>query len=266
MLTKLKKKLKRNPLFWYHVVNRNVGKSYEKPTGVLNDVVENLYARGIAKARFEDVFEGISFSEFKNKVDEAVREYEAHGKTMEHDEKYYMNFVLGLEPSYDSASAWAKVAEHPNLKKVANAYFRMSRTEMRYYNIWKHEKAIREASGSQLWHRDREDVKILKVFVCMEDVDATKGPFTYAPGTHLEGRVKQEPDFFLEKSGTRRTTDAMMDKVVPKTDWVYSVGKAGDVVFADTNGYHKGGEVAEGYRLLFTCMYVSPGCGRVYFK
>jgi hypothetical protein len=266
MFTKFKKQIKRNYWFWYFIRNRKTSKSHQKDIGELNLIVDLLDVNGIATIQFNQIFKGIDWNDFKNEIYNSVNRYENNGKIIEHDEKSNMNFVLGLNPRYDSDSIWAKVAEHPNLKLIADKYFKMKDTQMRYYNIWKHEVKEGPYSGSQLWHRDREDVKILKVFICIEDVILSNGPFTYAPGTQEGGEIKKEPRYIIEKSGTKRTTDEMMNEIVPKSNWIKSVGKAGTVVFADTNGYHKGGEVTEGYRLLFTCMYVSPACERTYFE
>ena len=266
MISKLKKQIKRNYLFWYFIRNRKTSKAYQKDIGKLNFIVDLLDVNGIATANFSQIFDGIDWNSFKNEIYASVNQYEKKGKTLEHDDKSYMNFVLGLNPKYDSHSTWAKIAEHPNLKLIADKYYKMKNTQMRYYNIWKHEVKNGPSKGSQLWHRDREDVKILKVFICIEDVNLNNGPFTYAPGTHFEGKVKSIPDYIIEKTGTKRTTDEMMNAVVSDNKWIKSIGEAGTVVFADTNGYHKGGEVDEGYRLLFTCMYVSPACERTYFE
>ena len=109
-------------------------------------------------------------------------------------------------------------------------------------------------------------MRILKVFVCLEDVSETTGPFSYAPGTQLGGDIDKIPASYQEPDGTHRTTDEMMNEVVPREQWIRATGKRGSVIFADTHGYHKGGHVREGVRLLFTTMYVSPVCGRRYFR
>lgn len=100
----------------------------------------------------------------------------------------------------------------------------------------------------------------------MEDVGPDNGPFYYAPGTQIGGRVKKEPRFYKELEGTHITTEEMMNEVILRDHWVSATGKKGTVVLADTHGYHKGGFVKEGERSLFTCMYVSPSCGRRYFQ
>ena len=111
---------------------------------------------------------------------------------------------------------------------------------------------------SQLWHFDREDKLIVKAFVYLDDVEAGTGPFTYAPGTHPKGiHASLKPEFMME-GNVRRTSDAHMEAACPRAEWRVCTGKKGTIIFADTRGYHKGGEARTGDRLMFTCMYTSP--------
>ena len=49
-----------------------------------------------------------------------------------------------------------------------------------------------------------------------------------------------------------------MDQVIPKKDWIIGTGAKGTIIFADTRGFHKGGDARKGDRLMYTCMYTSP--------
>jgi hypothetical protein len=49
-----------------------------------------------------------------------------------------------------------------------------------------------------------------------------------------------------------------MSAVVPKENWVRGIGKKGTIIFADTRGFHKGGEARTDDRLMFTAMFTSP--------
>jgi hypothetical protein len=165
--------------------------------------------------------------------------------------------VLGSELTCDVGSGITRVALNDTLLSIANGYFGMY-AKLRYYNVWYTFASQGQARESQLWHFDREDNYILKVFLYLDDVDEGAGPFTYAPGTHKKGKYRSiKPDHFLE-GGVRRTTDDQMKAVFPEEKWVRGVGKKGTIIFADTRGYHKGGEARTADRLMFTCMYTSP--------
>lgn len=267
MLKRVKKSIKNHPLIWRYFRNRQAVYNFKpKSMDDANQyILEKLNEDGIAFSTFNKVFPDVDFHEFTEQIYRELERYEIEKTGHEDNAKEYFNFVLGLNPVFNGDTFWNKIASHVNVKKLSDAYFGMHNTEMRYYNIWKHDPYLEHTKGSQLWHRDREDLMILKMFICVEDVDEMRGPFTYAPKTHLKGGLKVKPESFSE-NGTCRSTDEMMESVIAKTNWIKGLGKKGTVIFADTAGYHKGGEVLEGYRLLFTTMYVSPACERHYFQ
>ena len=265
MINQIKKRIRNTPYYWRYVQNKKATQAYSGSK--LSKIVDELKVSGIAMGSFEDLIPELSFESFQTEIFREVQNYTTEMKDPHQDQlKPYFHFVLGQNPVYEKESLWNKIASNKSFQEISDAYFEMKNTEMRYYNIWKHEPSPSSRSGSQFWHRDREDLKILKIFICIEDVTEFNGPFTYAPCTHLNGKIKKEPENFIEEGGNRRTTDEMMKKVVPSENGIKAIGKKGQIIFADTHGFHKGGEVERGKRVLFTAMYVSPSCGRRYFK
>ena len=110
---------------------------------------------------------------------------------------------------------------------------------------------------SQLWHRDPEDLMILKYFIFLEDIDIGNGPFMYVPGTHHLGKIKREPKSFKEYNASRVKDDEMI-KILSREKWISAVGKRGTIFFADTKGYHKGGYLKKGTRWIMQGQYISP--------
>ena len=171
-------------------------------------------------------------------------------------EKTFNGELLGEYPLLEPDNIFARFAlQHPILE-VANAYFGMY-TRLRYYNVWHTFATKDQARQSQLWHRDREDFKILKVFVYLSDVDEGAGPLTYAMGSQLSRGLRRNPEYFVE-GGVKRSNDAQMAAVVPPSEWLKATGPRGTIVFADTSGYHKGGLARERDRLMYVCMFTSP--------
>lgn len=171
-------------------------------------------------------------------------------------EKKFIFEYLGHRPVLEPHEIYARFALQQSMLQIANAYLGMY-TRMRYYNIWHTFKSQAEARQSQLWHRDREDRYILKAFVYLSDVFEGAGPFTYAAGSHGKGDVKEQPEAFVE-GGVKRSNDAQMAKVVAPERWIKGLGPKGTIIFADTQGYHKGGLARERDRIMYTCMYTSP--------
>ena len=163
--------------------------------------------------------------------------------------------LLGSRPELDPDSIYARFAMQQSVLHIANAYFGMY-TRLRYYNVWHTFATQGPARESQLWHRDREDHFILKVFVYLSEVDEGAGPFTYAAGSHPKGKLRREPAYVLEE-GVRRSEDRQMAEVVSPRQWVKGTGPKGTIIFADTRGYHKGGQARERDRIMYTCMFTS---------
>lgn len=171
-------------------------------------------------------------------------------------EKKFIYELLGQLPELDTKSVYARFALQERLLAVVNAYFGMF-VRLREYNVWRTFASTGGPRQSQLWHRDREDRLILKMFVYLNDIPEGAGPFTYATGTHEKGSIHKTPESF-DEGRVRRSTDEQMAKIVPADRWIKAVGKKGTIVLADTHGYHKGGLARTSDRLMYLAMFTSP--------
>jgi hypothetical protein len=239
--------------------------NFSKLTEHERSVVDRLDRNGIAIANISDFGDSTNFDELTGCVDRLLNERSAELDALKRQaqgaasigDKTFNVELLGSPLQFDPDCAYAKFALQQYIRNIANAYLGMS-AELRYYNVWKTFATSGDARESQLWHFDREDNYILKVFLYLDTVDEGAGPFTYAPGTHRKGsRWNQLPEFFLENN-VRRSTDVQMSKIVPESEWIRAIGERGTIVFADTRGFHKGGEARDKDRLMYTCMYTSP--------
>lgn len=260
--------LKKTDLVWRYGSNLSDSLNYKIGGNRLNSfesqIVNKLDTDGIVVTSVDALFEGNS--EFQT-LDTAVTDLLKTKKTEIEKLKLQVNDetigsktfnleTLGSELTFDADDVFARFALNTSLLNIANAYFRMQ-VKLRYYNVWYTFASSSTARESQLWHFDREDNYILKLFLYLDDVDEGAGPFTYAPGTHRRGKHRSiKPDFILE-DGVRRTTDEQMQAVFPKERWIKGVGKKGTLIFADTRGFHKGGEARTRDRLMYTCMFTS---------
>ena len=87
------------------------------------------------------------------------------------------------------------------------------------------------ANDTQFFHRDSGSFNLLKAIVYLNDVDINTGPFTYTEGTH------NKFDFPKRKL---RFTDKEISNYYGKNKIKNLVAKAGDLVLANTTGFHKG--------------------------
>ena len=104
---------------------------------------------------------------------------------------------------------------------------------------------------SQLWHRDHDDVRTIKVFVYLTDVpDINNGPFTFLPGP-----VSDRFGFSLK---SHRSDEVILGRA--RSEEMISVTAPRLTTFAveTSRCLHMGSRVATGHsRLLYTASYIS---------
>jgi hypothetical protein len=257
---------RKHPVTWRYLFNFAPAVSYRSAAleGEAARVLHDLNRDGIAITTADALFGADrAYADLAAEVErlereqapqlEAIRNANGSGRAVE---KSFLHELLGPRPELDPTTPCARFALNQRILRIANAYFGMY-TRLRTYNVWHTFVSSTDAKQSQLWHRDREDLLILKVFVYLNDVDDGAGPFTYAPGTHKKGPIQTLPPSFDEQ-GVRRSTDEQMATVVPASRWIKAVGPRASIIFADTHGYHKGGLCRERDRIMYHCMFTSP--------
>lgn len=108
-----------------------------------------------------------------------------------------------------------------------------------------------ELTASQLWHRDVNDRRLLKLFVYLGDVDDAQGPFTYLPAD-LSASIPSDGKHYL--------TD---DQVAPKRVWASVKGPAGTAFLIDTGRCYHCGSRCTKPRVAYIATY---SCGIRYMK
>jgi hypothetical protein len=253
---------------WRYLFNLQSTLTYRKTRHALSSeaarALVDLNRDGVAITNASALVGTHAFDELKAEVDKLEKDLGdslATARTAASDpeaigSKTFNVELLGSRPVLDPDSIYARFALQDPILQIANAYFGMY-TRLRYYNVWHTFATQSQARESQLWHRDREDHFILKVFVYFSDVDNGGGPFTYAKGSHPKRKLRKQPEYFLE-GGVKRSDDRQMAEVVPPNQWVKGTGPKGTIIFADTQGYHKGGLARDRDRIMYTCMFTSP--------
>ena len=94
---------------------------------------------------------------------------------------------------------------------------------------------------TQIFHRDGDSFFLLKFFIYLNKVDENNGPFQYLKSSHINN------DEFSKKKFESETRENLLT----------FCGNVGDMIIADTNGYHKGKQILkDGHaRYLLTFMY-----------
>jgi hypothetical protein len=115
--------------------------------------------------------------------------------------------------------------------------------------------------GTLLWHSDAEDRRIIKIFIYLNDVEETTGPFEYIPRslTSLFSWNYFQLFYKLWKSGYMGIDDEEVKTVIPKSAWKSCPGPAGTVIIVDTkNALHHGTVRTEERSTLFFCYTANP--------
>jgi hypothetical protein len=101
-----------------------------------------------------------------------------------------------------------------------------------------------EAREAELFHRDVDDWRFVKLFVYLTDVDEESGPHAYVPGSHRSSKLRE----------IRRYTDSEVEAAYPGGVMTIT-GRAGDAFLENTQGLHRGVPPKSRLRLLFQVIY-----------
>lgn len=107
-------------------------------------------------------------------------------------------------------------------------------------------------TSSQLWHRDYDDVRTIKLFIYLTEVaDRTKGPFTFLPA--------QWSDLVGFTRRTHRTDEAVFRGSLKRGQVREITGPAGSAFFVETSRcLHMGSRLPPGNtRLLYTATFTT---------
>jgi diketogulonate reductase-like aldo/keto reductase len=124
------------------------------------------------------------------------------------------------------------------------------------------------AAAQQLWHSDKEDFSVVKVFIYLTDVMGPEdGALEYIPGTHPFGAHAVEVaelwrrTFVSDLEPGRRKCQVrertLCRHVFP--EWIRRLeGKRGTVVLLDARGLHRGGHALRQSRALVVGGFLAP--------
>jgi Phytanoyl-CoA dioxygenase (PhyH) len=187
---------------------------------------------------------------------EISRKSEVQATIAKGNSDYKKSYLVNLLP-WDHAHA----LDSPLIRLAVDR--KLLETVSLYLGLWPRLHAIGawlnfptkgEAAEAQLWHRDPEDLRLIKVFIYLNDVNQDRGPFCYIPRTHpfSEGAA-----IIPNHTDSKRITDEEMQRTFPSKTWLSCTGPAKTMILADTVGYHRGGKPTEGNRILVTFTYTS---------
>jgi hypothetical protein len=136
------------------------------------------------------------------------------------------------------------LVNHPLLLEVAELYLGC-RPTLDNFQCWWSFPNRNEAKGTQWYHRDWDNIRSLRFFVYLTDVDEASGPHQFVIGSH-------ESEELVE---INRIPEEQVEAAFGVKQVVTLTGAAGTCFIADTFGVHRGLLPKDKPRLLMTTQY-----------
>jgi hypothetical protein len=225
--------------------------------GVQIRVVKEVHEQGYSALPFaelfpESVWEAVSAegAEFVRATESGELQAGARGK----------DFLIRKYDEHGSVpldNPWLSVCLSRKMLDIANEYLQLW-SKLEYVDMWYSIPvgADAERKASQIWHRDFNDLHLLKAFLYLSDVDEQSGPFEYVPGSQPGGRYAGVHPWAPMAIG--RISDKELAKYVQADDVRTFTAPKGTIIFCNTSGLHRGGFAETRPRVLAPVTYCSP--------
>jgi len=234
--------------------------------GAQQQVVRDLRSQGLSLVSFKELGadakqlsrlrETVDSFARSSKVKEAIQNYAA---VVAQGQMAYDAYIVKLNvegPTFALDNPLLQLGTDPQILDVVNSYFGLW-GKLIYADVW-HSIPIDVGRriGSQRWHRDPEDRKIVKIYLYFSNVDSGAGPLEYVPGSGFGGRYEKLRKWTAK--GDRYPADGELERGIPASEWVSCVGPVGTTVFCDTSGFHRGGIATTSARIVATWTFCTP--------
>ncbi len=211
-----------------------IDEKYQKYVDQINDM---------GYSKIDNFFDLNKLEQFKKHVAEKFKNKENTKFTQNNCHEQIIEPYLNAQYTLD-------IATDERIIKIASAFFNCM-PGLGTCNLRKSFPTNNPPAGTNMFHRDfNSPVKLLKFFVYLNDVDINNGPFTYVEGSNRQ--VPANPHW----TQYHRWPDDQIEKVYGKNRIKYLTANYGDLLIATTNGFHKGLQIKQGERTMFTINYL----------
>jgi hypothetical protein len=137
-----------------------------------------------------------------------------------------------------------KIANDPGILNLAKDFLNATPT-ISNVNMWWSIGGKEQAEDAQLFHRDVDDFRFIKLFIYLTDVDENSGPHTYVRGSSSSDKLLK----------IRRYQDEEIHEAFGKENVIEFVRPKGTAFMVNTYGFHKGLLPKSKNRLLLQVQY-----------
>ena len=239
---------------WFYVLNSGPRAKLRSTRPALSAVqeriVRELRTNGIAVTSLEELFPGepiLTTLQAWTKTHSPVEDTAGRKK--------FLREYWKLIPEFDVTNPFITLTLRDTVIDIVESYMDMW-VRFKQYHLGKTlPDPERPLAGSQQWHRDPEEKRICKMFIYLNDIDETAGPFTYLFGSTYGNRYGS---LFPQKTPMGSYPAEAEVRQAGGNDIHPMTGSAGTVMFCDTSGLHYGGRATHTERIMFTAAFASP--------
>lgn len=118
---------------------------------------------------------------------------------------------------------------------------------------WSFPSKHEDEKAAQMWHFDMDRPKWIKVFFFLNDCNSQNGAHQFIKKTHKIFGIPR----CIRRKGYSRIDNDIIKEFFPNNEIILMNAKAGDILFEDTIGLHKGKKLKKGNRLVLQFQYSS---------
>tara|TARA_R100000005_G_C4966159_1_gene180898 strand:- start:398 stop:1234 length:837 start_codon:yes stop_codon:yes gene_type:complete len=157
------------------------------------------------------------------------------------------HFIFIPDPLYNSETAFS-IATSDLIYEISSEFFRCV-PSLCTQNFRLSKLNLSNPNTTQIYHCDRNSyVKFIKFFIYLNDVDKDGGPLTFIKGSH-----KKKPMHHCSKY---RWDEEEIIRIYGEEAVTLLTASAGDLLIANTTGFHKGTKPINMERRMLTLNYV----------
>jgi hypothetical protein len=209
------------------------------------DVIQNLKQKGFHI--IPNVFSEETLDTIRAEMSQKLQRGEDLWKGITLPEEFLKSVVpfVSIEQPLFNCPSVKEIIFHDLLEEIATVYLNC-KPAVGTFNLRKSFINTLPDQETQLYHCDKNSIKLMKFFVYLNDVGPYGGPLTIVEGSH---RLK--PEIWESKY---RWTDKEVEEMYP--GMVRHIeAKAGDLIIGITTGFHKGLKPIANERSMLTVNY-----------
>tara|TARA_Y100001968_G_scaffold329445_1_gene378799 strand:+ start:578 stop:1540 length:963 start_codon:yes stop_codon:yes gene_type:complete len=182
----------------------------------------------------------------------------------EHSKKYrkknapfYVLPITKSEHDLNLNSPFMRLAMNSKILSIVSDYMGMMPIISSIGLWYSPNKQEKLESSSREFHLDHADVRQVKIFIAVDDIDKDTGPLLLVNSTNTS-KVVSSINYNL-RAENKRVDDEVIEDILGSNQINPMVGKSGSLIFADTSRcFHAGSRKASKPRKIISIQYLSP--------